>query len=51
MFPLIRMRDGVEEILGIVPGKYTAGELTNLRVDIKDGQILAFIDGVRDLRP
>lgn len=46
VFQLIRMRDGVEEILGIVPGKYTPGELTNLRVDIKDGKILAYIDGV-----
>ncbi|WP_374367190.1 hypothetical protein [Dongia sp.] len=47
VFQLIRMRGGVEEILGIVPGKYTPGELTNLRVDIKDGRILAYIDGVQ----
>lgn len=46
LFQLIRMREGVEEILGIVPGKYTPGELTNLRIDIKDGKILAYIDGV-----
>jgi Ca2+-binding RTX toxin-like protein/3',5'-cyclic AMP phosphodiesterase CpdA len=47
IFQLIRMRGGVEEILGIVPGKYTPGELTNLRVDIKDGIILAYLDGVQ----
>ncbi|WP_374653555.1 hypothetical protein [Dongia sp.] len=47
IFQLIRMRGGVEEILGIVPGKYTPGELTNLRIDIKDGIILAYLDGVQ----
>ncbi|WP_374382351.1 hypothetical protein [Dongia sp.] len=47
IFQLIRMRNGVEEILGIVPGKYTPGELTNLRVDIKGGIIEAYLDGVQ----
>lgn len=46
IFQLIRMRGGVEEILGIVPGKYTPGELTNLRIDVKDGVFVAYIDGV-----
>lgn len=44
-FHLIRMKDGVEELLGQVPRRYETGESFNLRLDIDDGRIQAFIDG------
>jgi len=45
LFSLIRMHDGIEEILGQVPQKYTPGEAFDLRVDIVDQKISAFING------
>jgi Ca2+-binding RTX toxin-like protein len=45
IFNLIRMRDGIEEILGQVPGKYEPGEDFTLRVDIVGNRITAYING------
>ncbi len=45
LFTLTRLRDGVEEILGQVPQRYTVGEEFQLRVQILDQKISAFIDG------
>ncbi|MCU0983769.1 MAG: metallophosphoesterase [Acetobacteraceae bacterium] len=45
LFTLTRVRDGVEEILGQVPQRYTVGEAFDLRVEILDQKISAFIDG------
>jgi 3',5'-cyclic AMP phosphodiesterase CpdA/Ca2+-binding RTX toxin-like protein len=45
VFNLIRMRDGIEEILGQVPGKYEPGESFTLRVDIVGNRITAWING------
>ena len=45
VFNLIRMRNGVEEILGQVPGKYEPDMATNLRVEIIDNKIQAYING------
>ncbi|MCA1952839.1 MAG: metallophosphoesterase, partial [Hyphomicrobiales bacterium] len=45
VFNLLRMRNGVEEILGQVPGKYEPGEAMRLRVDILDQKITAYLNG------
>jgi len=45
IFNLIRMRAGVEEILGQVPGKYEPGKAFTLRVDIIANKITAFLNG------
>jgi 3',5'-cyclic AMP phosphodiesterase CpdA len=45
LFTLTRLRDGVEEILGQVPQRYTVGDVFDLRVEIIDQKISAFIDG------
>ncbi len=45
VFNLIRMRNGVEEILGQVPGKYEPGLATKLRVEIIDNKIQAYLNG------
>ncbi|NKC33460.1 LamG-like jellyroll fold domain-containing protein [Falsiroseomonas selenitidurans] len=45
LFNLIRMRDGVEEILAQVPQRYTPGESFHLRFEIIDQKMRAFIDG------
>ncbi|WP_119462594.1 metallophosphoesterase [Rhodospirillaceae bacterium SYSU D60014] len=39
------MVDGYEKTLGQVPGKYVPGQQINLRVDILDGMMQAFVDG------
>jgi 3',5'-cyclic AMP phosphodiesterase CpdA len=44
-FHLIRMKDGVEELLGQVPRRYETGESFDLRLDVEDGRIQAYIDG------
>lgn len=45
LFNLVRMRNGVEEILGQVPGKYEPGQAMKLRVDIVDQKITAYLNG------
>ncbi|RDJ23165.1 hypothetical protein DWF00_21195 [Bosea caraganae] len=45
IFNLIRMRDGIEEILAQVPGKYEPGLATQLRVEIVDNRIQAWLGG------
>src|SRR5262249_35803955 len=45
IFNLIRMRGGVEEILAQVPGKYEPGLATQLRVEIVDNRIQAWLGG------
>lgn len=45
LFTLTRLRDGVEEILGQVPQRYTVGEAFTLRLEIQDQKLSAFIDG------
>ncbi len=45
LFNLVRMRDGVEEILGQVPQRYTVDESFTLRLEIVDQKISAFING------
>ncbi|MDQ8731495.1 metallophosphoesterase [Bradyrhizobium sp. LHD-71] len=45
VFNLVRMRNGVEEILGQVPGKYEPGQPMKLRLDIVDQKITAYLNG------
>jgi 3',5'-cyclic AMP phosphodiesterase CpdA len=45
LFNLLKMVDGVETILGQVPQRYTPGETFDLRLDIVDQKISAFING------
>ncbi|MGX5735212.1 family 16 glycoside hydrolase [Bosea thiooxidans] len=45
IFNLIRMRNGVEEILAQVPGKYEPGLATQLRVEIVGNRIQAWLGG------
>ncbi|WP_439595146.1 LamG-like jellyroll fold domain-containing protein [Falsiroseomonas sp.] len=42
---LIRMRDGIEEILAQVPQRYTPGESFHLRFEIVDQKMRAFVNG------
>ncbi|MFD2032711.1 cadherin-like domain-containing protein [Ancylobacter dichloromethanicus] len=45
LFQLIQVKDGVEKYLNQFPAKYTPGEAFDLRVEVKDGQIQASVDG------
>jgi len=42
---LIRKQDGIEDILGQVPLRYTPGEAFTLRVDVLDNRISTFLNG------
>jgi 3',5'-cyclic AMP phosphodiesterase CpdA/Ca2+-binding RTX toxin-like protein len=44
IFNLIRMKNGVEEILAQVPGKYEPNQAMKLRVEMVGDQITAFLD-------
>jgi Ca2+-binding RTX toxin-like protein len=46
LFQLIQVKDGVERYLNQYPAKYTPGEAVNLRVEVKDGKIQAYVDGL-----
>ncbi|RDJ20622.1 hypothetical protein DWF00_04925, partial [Bosea caraganae] len=45
VWTLVRLQDGVEEVLGQAWNKYAVNRETSLRVDIVDHKISAFIDG------
>jgi 3',5'-cyclic AMP phosphodiesterase CpdA len=42
---LIRKQDGIEEILGQIPVRYTPGEDFKLRLDVQDNKLSAFLNG------
>lgn len=44
IFNLIRMKNGVEEILAQVPGKYEPGQAMKLRVEVVGDKITAFLN-------
>ncbi len=44
LFQLIQVKDGVEKYLTQFPAKYTPGEALQLRVEVKDGKIQAYVD-------
>ncbi|NRF09090.1 Ig-like domain-containing protein [Agrobacterium pusense] len=44
IFNLVRMRNGIEEILAQVPGKYEPGQDTKLRVEVIGDKITAFLN-------
>ncbi|GGA99633.1 rhizobiocin/RTX toxin [Brucella endophytica] len=44
IFNLVRMRNGVEEILAQVPGKYEPGQAMKLRVEIVGDKITAYLN-------
>ncbi|MBO9657185.1 MAG: metallophosphoesterase, partial [Agrobacterium tumefaciens] len=44
IFNLIRMKDGIEEILAQVPGKYEPGQEMKLRVEVVGDKITAFLN-------
>lgn len=44
IFNLVRMKNGVEEILAQVPGKYEPGQAMKLRAEIVDDKITAFLN-------
>jgi Ca2+-binding RTX toxin-like protein len=46
LFQLIQVKDGVERYLNQYPAKYTPGEALNLRVEVRDGKIQAYVDGL-----
>lgn len=46
LFQLIQVKDGVERYLNQYPAKYTPGQALNLRVEVKDGKIQAYVDGL-----
>jgi len=45
LWNLVYVKDGIEEVLDRVPAKYTPGSTVELRLDIKDGVISAYLDG------
>lgn len=45
LFQLIQVKDGVEKYLNQFPAKYTPGQALNLRVEVNDGKIQAYVDG------
>ncbi|MFC5423516.1 metallophosphoesterase [Bosea eneae] len=45
VWTLVRLQDGIEEVLGQAWNKYAIGQDTALRVDILDNRISAYIDG------
>ncbi len=46
LFQLIQVKDGVEKYLNQFPAKYTPGQALDLRVEVKDGKIQAYVDGL-----
>jgi len=44
IFNLVRMRNGIEEILAQVPGKYERDQATKLRVEVVGDKITAFLN-------
>lgn len=44
IFNLVRMRNGVEEILAQVPGKYEPGQSMKLRVEVVGDKIMAYLN-------
>ena len=46
LFQLIQVEDGVERYLNQYPAKYTPGQALNLRVEVEDGKIQAYVDGL-----
>lgn len=46
LFQLIQVKDGVEKYLTQFPAKYTIGEAFDLRVEVLDGKIQAFVNGM-----
>jgi 3',5'-cyclic AMP phosphodiesterase CpdA len=46
LFQLIQVKGGVEKYLNQFPAKYTPGQALNLRVEVKDGKIQAYVDGL-----
>ncbi|SEG72869.1 hypothetical protein [Bosea lathyri] len=46
IFQLLSVSNGVERVIMQMPGKYTPGQVFNLRVEIKDQKIQALVDGV-----
>ncbi|WP_157089868.1 family 16 glycoside hydrolase, partial [Bosea sp. WAO] len=46
LFQLIQVKDGVERYLNQYPAKYTPGQAFDLRVEVKDGRIQAYVDGL-----
>lgn len=46
LFQLIQVKDGVEKYLTQFPAKYTPGESFDLRVEVKDNEIQAYVDGM-----
>jgi len=45
LITLTRKQDGIEDILAQVPRRYTPGEAFDLRVELREGRIEAFLDG------
>lgn len=45
LFQLIQVKDGVEKYLTQFPAKYTPNQAFQLRVEVLDGKIQAFVDG------
>ncbi|KPF71380.1 hypothetical protein IP69_06755 [Bosea sp. AAP35] len=45
VWTLVRLQDGIEEVLGQAWHKYAIGQDTTLRVDIVDHRISAYLDG------
>jgi len=46
IFQLLSVSNGVERVIMQMPGKYTPGQVFNLRVEIKDQKIQALVDGM-----
>jgi Ca2+-binding RTX toxin-like protein len=46
LFQLIQVKDGVEKYLNQFPAKYTVGEELQLRVEVKDGKIQSYVNGM-----
>ena len=46
LFQLIQVKDGIEKYLTQIPAKYTPGQAIDLRVEILDGKIQAYVDGM-----
>lgn len=45
MWNLALVKDGIEELLDRVPGRYAPGSTLQLRLDVRDHKIQAYIDG------
>ncbi|MGA0597692.1 family 16 glycoside hydrolase [Enterovirga sp. CN4-39] len=46
LFQLIQVKDGVERYLNQYPAKYTPNEAFELRIEVLDGRIQAYVDGL-----